>query len=153
MTSQIFPAAPTDSLYKFMALTGLLLAVFCFFYPVQIANELKVTVIELDASVKKLKLSSAHASTVIELYNAKRETTRLTAEELVKLNEMVLTQNSAVEDKNALLEKQTLLIESYKEIKKYGDVGFWLGFLLSIFGFYFWYTRVQRHVDRELRNK
>ena len=139
-----FPSLPTDNLYKFLALSGLLIAGFSFtLLPWQL-HELRLEVFDSEAEARVL---------VIEREQIERELSRLesmderTWEEVsaLRTSHDALRKSIARSDSNA--ERMTYLVETYRSLVTVSGGGIVLGGLLSIAGFRLWYTRVQRPLD------
>ncbi|SRR5713101_7491160 len=111
---------PTDNLYKFMAILGLLLWVGGVIYPWTKAFELESRVIDLSAEIKRANLDIANADPI----DLRRKT-----------------------------EQVQLTLRSVMLLFGLGIISMAGGGLLMLFGFRWWYQRVQRYLDRELANR
>jgi len=168
------PSPPTDSLYKFAALSGILLVVGALYFPRQLAWELQ-------SKVEELELQRATA--IIDQRVLKRRADRV--EKIVDTS--IATQNgefkpdakrlwltySDVELKEMLrnldlagrdiavgaatiesLSKESLRYQvRADEVEIASNIGLALGVLLSASGFSLWYLRIQRHQDLALEKR
>lgn len=150
---------PTDSLYKFLAILGLVLAAWAISFPWKQAYEYELKVAEL-------KCAELQRNTKIEAINT--ELARLK----VKRGNLEKSGGSEVELKIAALDKkkQQLYIDkleaqqpvdeqievlkvlnraqrTYKFIA-YGGTS--LGVILSCIGFVCWYSRIQKYIDSDV---
>jgi hypothetical protein len=165
---------PTDSLYKFMAISGLLLLVFCLIYPEQRRFEVNIEKARIDGELKILISDNEVLKQDLELLMddlkdhkdraQKMAENRGTATELTGLqkrqDELERKKLEQFEKERAfktkLLEIQTKIMllnttESFASWLAYlSKVGFVVGACLMISGFLFWYLKVQQPQDRIL---
>ena len=117
------PALPTDNLYKFMALSGIVLIVFSFLLPWRAANRSQELLRDVKANLRII------------------DTLPLSSDERAKL-----LGNSV---KN--LEELKLIIEKDKPFYMIAFIiGETFGIVLCISGFTLWYKRVQKYNDQIL---
>ena len=119
-----FPTLPTDNLYKFIALLGIVIILFSFYLPFQSAKKSQELLREVDSVMK-----------VIDLMPQK---------ERVKAYE---TTYKKLEELKFILEKDKPFYLSVYV------VGGTIGIILTISGFRMWYKRVQKYQDKILENQ
>lgn len=116
---------PTDNLYKFFAIAGLILLVFSLYYPKKLVEEVSSEIIKLNASVDIAELS---------------------------INKSITKQNKITIIE---IDRDTKLLKQKHELSKFyatsGAIFSIVGFLLSLFGFTSRYIRVQKHIDTKLK--
>ncbi|GGO80436.1 hypothetical protein GCM10011348_17090 [Marinobacterium nitratireducens] len=116
---------PTDNLYKFVSLGGLVLVLFSLVYLRPLVWEQKIEVAKLAAEVKFYRSQEAKEEMDVE---------KLVGFE-IKLAEL---REKNLQIKDLLLDARVLL---------------YLGGFLTLFGFNLWYIRVQRPNDKILSNE
>ena len=136
---------PTDNLYKFIALSGLAIILVSLFYPLRL--------------VVDLELKAAGAMGQIQ------ETTDLIEETERALSDIEKSESPTAAQVNEAARKHKLARQSSNRdipigaelqvlraqldgIKSVSRIGIALGTIMTAFGFYFWYVRVQRPADR-----
>jgi hypothetical protein len=167
---------PTDSLYKFMAVSGLLILGFSMIWPELRLYELEKQVVELAGETKVLKIESDDLKDDWEIINT--DTIELKA--LMRRIEKAQSRDTKAEARaSTLLEKRQRLREEHRKkvtllqikieqsqtkfelqglaetnIKRLSRVmymGVTVGLILSFFGFILWYRKVQRWQDIAIR--
>ena len=118
------PSLPTDNIYKFMALGGII-----FFLAGHFASYYSGT------RIQELAAQIEQAKAIAEIY-AKTDGQK---------SELVLAEATA-----AAYEREFLLSER-GGIMTFLNLTFWVGLVLSIAGFLLWYFRVQRQLDLMLK--
>jgi len=135
------PNVPTDNLYKFMAISGLLLSLFCIAFFLTTAQKHEehlyaaaIQNIHVDDVLEDLKtdLSSGHRTEdqLEEAFNNYQKQYKLHTETTARVLQ------------DSPLQKLKIL-----------NTGIYFGMLISIFGFFLWYMNVQRHHDKILAIK
>lgn len=167
---------PTDSLYKFMAVSGLLILGFSMIWPELRLYELEKQVVELAGETKVLKIESDDLKDDWEIINT--DTIELKA--LMRRIEKAQSRDTKAEARaSTLLEKRQRLREEHRKkvtllqikieqsqtkfelqglaktnIKRLSRVmymGVTVGLILSFFGFILWYRKIQRWQDIAIR--
>jgi hypothetical protein len=142
------PNLPTDNLYKFLALSGLLLAVISFAFPMKLIYEAREQLLsqQTEFEVLKIELESIHA----RVESAEMKGTLGTGEgrELLEKhykNEIALVKVNSQAAKIRLLSNE---IESWK---LWMAILVGLGIFFAVVGFILWYQVVQAPADKLLR--
>jgi len=159
---------PTDNLYKFLAISGLVIVMFSIYYPFQKDHELKFLLIDIDSEIKLKELQITYLETKSGLLK----------QELDKIEKM-LNENDQIPDKELHRTKmQTMYDDFYKSVlelhksniniikdteksqllnkelevyKIIGIVSLVLGIIVMVGGFWVWYIKVQRPADNQLQ--
>lgn len=122
------PPLPTDSLYKFMALAGLVVMIAVPLYTLSKMWEIQPQVAEL-----KARVDSAPPSAALENIE----------EKLQAIEELTEYRVSAA--------RLRVRIDQFGFLIALSTVSFVAGGALAVFGFYLWYVRVQQYLDRALQ--
>lgn len=137
------PNLPTDNLYKFMALTGLLLMIGSFlivFFQAEKSRELSR---EFDQSVA---IAKAHLETAKAAPTKMGESPEVAAETLEKAKIQMAKSEAIQNELKLILDDKPTFLGFYL-------VGEVIGLILSISGFGLWYTRVQKYQDMLLKRQ
>ena len=170
-----FPQIPTDSLYKFMALSGLAIVLVFILFPgeklleiekqsVGIQGDYKISCLEFDESTKELKEVYARQEKILAEYNriiSERDLSNATVKRVNELKEKVdvdskLAHQKLIQKEIAKIKTDTKLQEMhangtyFKTTLNILAIGATIGSLMAVFGFYFWYIRVQVLQDKLL---
>ena len=143
------PTLPTDNLYKFLALTGLVVALASVIFPyskeydsaidmMEILQERKLLVIEtkyLKVEVEAIRKTETHGDASIQLLEKLKE---------IELRDALLT---------AKREQQDYIQLHIELLNKYSKRSFVIGIILSALGFLLWYFKVQRYQDKRLKKR
>lgn len=161
---------PTDSLYKFMALSGLVCVVLAFVYQETVLTRLQAEIIEVEDALDRTQLEYAEGlgRASDELREAVGEAVRpegpMSDELLAEWRQRLNHADSAVAAANrAESDMDRILLELRQRVRRMSlarsrarsaqrDV--WVGLLfgcgLAVIGFHLWYRRVQRYEDYRL---
>jgi hypothetical protein len=151
---------PTDSLYKFIAIFGLIILAWGVAFPWQKAQEFKFKLIEIKAEVKANNNISKRINASYQLLIKERN--------LIKSDDPERDLKEAAIDKRKqemyiqLIETQLPVdekVETLKVVKNsltiYKMLGWFsicAGFILMISGFLLWYKKLQKHIDTKMQN-
>jgi len=153
------PSLPTDNLYKFLAIAGLVIIVLSVVGPWSRYEQLTPKTIEVETQVSTHKreivsVESAIMRTEEELKKAKtqkeRELLLARAEELQKQKRQLQIMISEIAGKRTLLQHLQERVALYFVVGTYSLV---FGVIVSIVGFVLWYRRVQRYQDGILKQQ
>ncbi|GAA3622905.1 hypothetical protein [Flavivirga jejuensis] len=131
----IIPNLPTDNIYKFFALSGLFIIIFCI-----TSTELKVSDIESD--MDNLITQKGEIEYEIQLLKNNYEKEKLNE----KLNLKIFKFNRLDE----LLQNKTKKI---KRVFYWSIFGIIVGVIMCLFGFVCWYNRIQIFLDYKLKKE
>ena len=153
------PNVPTDNLYKFMAITGLLttfISVGVFEYAIE---KVSMSTDQVMLEATKLEIESTKVSQDLDRLDKEIGKIRLIST-IQKINEKIQVQeNLNTENKILLAEiksrnlqniRHAKLLKEYYFLYVLGVLG---GLTLSFWGFRLWYTRVQKIEDELLNRK
>lgn len=165
---------PTDNLYKFCSLTGIVLVLFALYVPYllsdQLYSKLTATILEekriqiearyLLAEISRMKEATENfksAKTPETIVRSGKIPIEITAAEY---KEMVFAQNKAsrdlqlrAEETGSADEEITRLIRQLDFVYILAGLTLFAGVLLAIYGFHNWYHRVQQYQDLALRKE
>ena len=146
------PTIPTDNLYKFLALGGLLLVVTSVLFPFYQQTELSLKKNEVEVAFEKLSLkvealNSRNKSLLDSEMNHGPPPKDIDEKQKIRDREYK-EQKVEVEGK-----KRALIIfkEDLEFYLHYKIIGITVGGFLSLIGFILWYFLVQRPIDIKLR--
>ena len=150
----MIPSLPTDNLYKFVAMTGLVLIIFVIVYPSQKLVELTIKKIDAETEVAVISNEINDISDEVKrIERAAIQQGNVTAAQLEQLGK----RNSEARDKNRRMEgelKKIQVLEAQHEtLESITKPLFSLGLLLMAVGFLCWYVLVQRPTDALLRKE
>jgi len=142
------PTLPTDNLYKFLALSGLLLALVSFAYPMKVIYEAREQLIsqQTEFEVLKIELESIHA----QFESAERRGTLGTGEGRGLL-EKQSQKRIALVKVDGQAAKTGLLTEEIKSWELWMTILVGLGTFFAVVGFILWYQLVQAPADKLFR--
>ena len=145
---------PTDSLYKFMAIFGLVALAWSLTFPAQKQAEYHVLEFELDAELKTLAAQTEKLNALFEDLKAQQanfESNSAEWRELeIKKRDAHIALLKASEPVAVKQGKLGALQDNTKKFSLLEQVGYMIGITLSILGFTLWYFRIQRHLDVKL---
>lgn len=168
-----FLTPPTDNLYKFIAITGLLFIFASVFYPTFLNIQINERILESEKDseivtieMTKLERESKDIERKIDdmqkqLKDFKQNPNKSSAKQLeanIKDTDQLQKQTkefmniaTELQKKNIEIEYKNKLTKFYNDYLKsalnYAKVGIIIGMILTIFGFTFWLFRVQKYQD------
>ncbi len=173
-----FPNLPTDNLYKFLALSGVVVVLVSIFYPISRLGELRQKAIELAAEIKILDLESKrltvnHSQLEREVAAFEKQLSAAEKEKrptpgdidsIEKIHNQLRTRALKLETSNDDLQvklvkvsaKNDQLVQLVRYVEYFVNVmygGIVIGVLLAWVGFGLWYVRVQRPQDLLLKQQ
>jgi predicted membrane protein len=131
------PLPPTDNLYKFLAIFGLIVALLSFIFPQVLIFEIESQLLQLNGEVVVLD-----ADTLTFERGSKPKMT--TAEE-----KQLRHRIAEVKGKTAVIKG---LATQIKNLVLLFTIGIWTGLFFMVIGFWLWYFRVQKFQDRILKD-
>ena len=137
---------PTDNLYKFMAIAGVVLLLFGLSYPLRLATELQRQIVEVQVQVDIAELRTEQIQSRVEELKKADDLTR----EQVQAVEADLydLQEQAAKDRGAAA-KSRLLLYHFLLFAIIGLACIVSGSILARIGFKLWYERVQKPSDQK----
>lgn len=139
------PSLPTDNLYKFLALSGLLILAISLFYPQHKKTELLLK--RNDISVEERKLQHKIDALSKRLAKLDKNGISLSEADVEKIRgqfELLSDRKDEIEGKKAAQKILEDELAYYSDFKFYG-IG--IGLFIAILGFICWYIFVQRPND------
>lgn len=158
------PSPPTDNLYKFMSLSGLLiiagsLIVFDHAYKIELRiAEQKVTQEDIRDSTKDLKWELNYLKGITKKIENSRN--QITSKELdileSKLGE-IMSKDSSIKLKQLPSKREIARLEvELKWLQRYVNLstsGLLFGLSISVLGFLLWYNKVQKFLDKKIQEE
>lgn len=147
-----FTTLPTDNLYKFLALTGVLIAALSVFVPYTLIGDAirEQTEIYGGQEIAQIELKYIEDELKEALEKNKGE---LPSEERLRLRKEL--RDAKIEGEKAITRFNhfSYLRQRALDIRRHALIGFWFGVALASTGFVLWYTRLQRYQDIILRKQ
>ena len=166
---------PTDNLYKFLAISGLLILTFSYVAPEYILFQLEIRksdaiasqqkiIIEGEAIELELERLSINRKIEEKLSNIKaKEASKIEGEfaeqlkilqsaqsSLLNQNQNVVEWRKKVRDQEAQIGQINIISELILKYSLHATIGRLLGLLITIFGFSMWYYKTQCHIDANI---
>ena len=141
------PSPPTDSLYKFIAIFGLVLILFSVSYPPAKGFDLKVAAADAVALSEKLDVGMDNVESKLSILERTKSPAK---EDVAKVRElMTMTLLDRVDARRA---KSLFMIQAEAAIfyLYLGISTLITGTILTVLGFSLWYVRIQRHLDKAI---
>ncbi len=161
------PKLPTDNLYKFIAMSGLITLIISFLYPLYFEHEFVLKVLQNTTEATKARVELDHLtedlnSLIRELASLDKDFKRGKLKEyVIRVEQMAITEKEVKEKgrqiaiKNAEIQGKAEAIDYLKastEMIKNYSIGFKIiGLSLAVFGFYLWYVKLQRYQDKQVK--
>lgn len=147
------PQIPTDSLYKFIAISGLFVSMFFMFLPMYFGHCLMVKIIHVNGELESITVIQKQITEGREMLEEnmnlpalkKIETLKESRDDLYKLKAIFVktkTQAKLIE----FYEKQLVLL---KKIQFWGII---ISNIIMIIGFKLWYLKIQKPLDRKMKS-
>lgn len=162
---------PTDSLYKFSAIAGLIVIGCSLYFPMKLSVELELETNEVSTSIAIAKAKNEHLSTKIAEVNEIIKNSILVHQggyikdldklqlnyspdevklKLGELKEMLLETKIIAATTVGLYERSKILYSQTKELITLAIVTFGTGLCLTVLGFLFWYIKIQVPLDHQI---
>jgi len=168
------PSLPIDSIYKFSAFAGLVIILFCPYTFNSLVETIQDKTLKVKLDLKRagveLKFIQSQQKKINQIVESVKK--GITASDVLKKGEMPVEVTKdeykkmlrefeqLFHDENIKEAELEVFVEelsglerrrlSYVEI---ASVAITSGFALSLWGFIFWYTRIQRYQDQIIRNE
>jgi hypothetical protein len=142
---------PTDSLYKFIALSGLAILAWGFTFSAPLEADLRVKEAELVAFTKTGKLEMDTYAAQNERLSKRQERLPERSKEWQDIDAQLTTLAiKMIKLEGELNVQETKAASISDELKRYqslGPVARWGGCFMAVLGFFLWYVRIQRYLD------
>lgn len=165
------PDLPTDSLYKFVSLTGVLLSLICFGVLEYRANnqvELDTEILLGKEALGYLKMNresiSTNIDTILNSINEKLATGKTIDDTDLQRYSSARQEYDQLKKQTDNLDREIMFLRKKSEIAENHFnrsqriipilfLGGFFGIALAVFGFYFWYHRLQKYQDMLVRHQ
>jgi hypothetical protein len=141
-----FPNLPTDNLYKFCALAGLIATILSIVLPNIALHNLNLELIKTNGEIKVLEAESRH-------FKAAENKDNLSPEEKTNLLEKSKELEIKLIQLNSKNDAENFLTAQARHWRSIGFFGVFLGVLLVATGFILWYRKVQIYQDMILKKE
>jgi hypothetical protein len=143
------PSLPTDNLYKFMALAGLVMIALSTYYPMQRISDLELKQVSTNTGIGLAQLEADEISKEVSRLEKKKTPDHAAVH---SLDFRQLQSQQTVVRLHGLMETQQVLLAQLRRMLILGGIGLIVGTVLSWYGFRLWYERVQRPLDSAVAN-
>ncbi len=164
---ELIPTPPTDNLYKFWGLAGLIIAILSVFWPFSMLTDLSTKIFDTRLEVQKLEIVVASTRSKVDEYREKAVLLRArssnsppdatTVDELIKEGSDLEHAATELRIRLAELSSASAKIEFLGSISDMAIRFMWIGgsggIVIMFWGFGFWYTRVQVFQDKILKRE
>jgi hypothetical protein len=138
------PMLPTDNLYKFLALSGLVMLVLSFTFPRNMVDELELKAVESETNINLLAFD---VSVLKDDVDAAEKKPKLAEDGIQKLSERQRQLEVKTLQVGGERAKLNVLVKQLRFAMSLSIIGSVLGFVLADIGFWLWYMRVQKPAD------
>ncbi len=145
-----YPNIPTDNLYKFLAIGGLVVSFFSIVYPIGKLLELDFQLADFKAGREEINIERNFLNKEIEILEKKES---VDSNEIKVIRDKLLQQELKEADFNAQAEKIQVSFKWIQNFKWLAIMGSLLGMILEVIGFSAWYLRVQHPQDQLLEKQ
>lgn len=152
------PSLPTDSLYKFLAIAGIAMIMWGVAFPWNKSYDYRIQLAGLDyqtkiMSVKMTQLEDQYRALTIEAENIDQNSKdyEIKSQTIRQLKTKIYAQS--LELRLPQYKERQKLAVSMQAQELYAELGIICitsGSILGLIGFVAWYTKIQRHIDKEL---
>lgn len=139
---------PTDNLYKFIAISGLLIFLASFVFPQILGREYVTKVAEVEGGLRVLENESAYITRLRSQSDDQNQKAEDNSE--IKQREARFDKVAEVRKKHEI---SKALSAEVRRWKLFGIIGMSLGIVLMAGGFYLWYSRLQKYQDKLLKRE
>jgi len=161
------PSIPTDNLYKFLAITGLILCLVSIFYPTIEGDKIDREIIQLETNTNIYLRESEHLNREQDFFEEKLDDAKLAAKsktlskqgrdsisrELLEIDRKVLELRIKAAEQQGYAKQILRLNSRLRLMNKCANYGFNSGVVLMFLGFILWYLQVQRYQDLIMKNE
>ena len=155
---------PTDSLYKFCALSGILILLVSLYFPIKIIETIHSKILANTLEIKRIGIETEHQEYKFGIIDTKvREILKSKGLTLDQINKEIDNYLKTVDTTYALKIKTAEAGIINKENKRLNDklllitiicaVGDAIGMFLALYGFFNWYFKIQVYQDRIIKKQ
>jgi hypothetical protein len=151
---------PTDSLYKFLAIAGLVMVMWGAAFPWNKAYETRLEGAQLRAEITAVgerakQLQGQYYELTKELQRLETSTTDDAKKHTLRVEkrDLFIKLLDAQHPIDFGLEKIEVIEEANKTYERIGWVSVSLGIILTLAGFFGWYYKIQQYLDRDMKKE
>lgn len=149
---------PTDSLYKFVAIAGVIMILWGSAFPWNKAYELKLQAVELDGRIQSVSQKAEQLKLQYDKLTSERKALDPKSEDYEIKKEAIKSKKmdlyiQMLESQNPTdidIQKLKVMHEAQVVYNRVGWTSLLCGIVFVIFGFAAWYVKIQRHLDMEV---
>lgn len=135
---------PTDNLYKFMAITGLVFIVLCLYWYNKQLHEVMMESIELRSQVESMAKINSILDEKKKIVEGTESSTSKDAMEILNERAALLKESPTISKR---WERLFFLTNEFIRLKKILILSLVLGVATTCAGFFLWYMKLQRYQD------
>jgi len=142
------PNLPTDNLYKFVALVGVVILIGASYFPIVKAREYQLSMVKLEGQLRLLNLELEYLKEKATHLKSDQDNTGHNRTELIYEAHQLKMKHEKLKTKS---EELRVLELDYVFFSSMQRIGMLMGILTGILGFSLWYFKIQRYQDRQLK--
>lgn len=142
------PNLPTDNLYKFVALVGVIILIATLYFPIMKAREYRLSMVKLKGQLRLLDIELDYLKEKATDLKSDHDNTGHTRTELIYEAHQLKMKSEELKTKG---EELRILELDYQLLISIQKSGMLMGILTGILGFSLWYFKIQRYQDRQLK--
>lgn len=149
---------PTDNLYKFMAISGLVILIISLIFPFYFKKKFTFRIYEIrkNHNINMIKKEGIERKVSKLEDGLKQVRSQADLDEISESSEQIVSEQNQLsfilEDTDCELKKIEYLSDSVKFLNGFSVIGTLSGLVLTSFGFYLWYIKLQSFLDKALIN-
>jgi hypothetical protein len=141
---------PTDNLYKFVAISGLLIFLASFIFPQILYKDYLIKFAEIEGDLRVLENQVATLNSILD---TEPEDPKRKEEDDKEINQRKTEIDKGLAEVIRKREMRVALSNYAHQWQVFGYVGMSFGLVMMMSGFYFWYSRLQRYEDKHIKIK
>jgi len=148
------PKVPTDNLYKFMALSGIVLLVASAF-PRYWQAKLEFELIRVQGEKRKVTKKKEWAHADMDYLLTKSNKLKEETSEWKEAKDLAAAEPQLIEKKRQEIQEKEISqrLDVIRRLKYVIAGGRWVGAILSVFGFLLWYHKLQKYQDKIVKKQ
>ena len=149
------PNLPTDNLYKFMALSGLILIILSAVFPLWLLHNIGLEHIEIKKELDLLDIEERYLRE--EQEEAREGLKALPPNKKIEarrsIDEKAKDYSKKLMQTKGNFEKMKYLVSEAKKLKIFSCIGAGVGAIVTYCGFLLWYRRLQKYQDQIIKSE
>lgn len=141
---------PTDNLYKFIAISGLLIFLASFIFPQILYKDYAMKFAEIEGD---LRVMQKQLDTLNSIMETEPDDPLQKKENDIEINRRVIELDRGLAEVVRKREFRVALSDYARRWQLFGYIGMSFGLVMMSGGFYFWYSRLQKYEDKRMKRK